>query len=85
MHAPAHGAALRCSYLPGGFIVNNTQVDGPILCLPEVWLLWDVAGWRDVTPDSLAILDLMAPPPEVLVVGCGAAMRRLPPGQPPPP
>lgn len=65
-------------YLPGGFILNNTQVDGPILCLPELWLMWDVGSLADVGMDSLAVLDLMAPPPEVLVVGCGARVRRLP-------
>jgi hypothetical protein len=40
--------------------------------------MWDVVTLRDVTIESLAILDLMAPPPEVLVVGCGARVRRLP-------
>jgi uncharacterized protein len=66
------------SYLPSGFILNNTQVEGAILCLPDLWLLWDARDLSSVNMQSLAVLDLMAPPPEVLVVGCGARMRRLP-------
>jgi hypothetical protein len=40
--------------------------------------MWDVGGFDDIGLDSLAVLDAMAPPPEVLVVGCGARVRRLP-------
>lgn len=40
--------------------------------------MWDVRRLRDVSMESLAVMDLMTPPPEVLVVGCGARMRRLP-------
>ncbi|KIZ01075.1 hypothetical protein MNEG_6889 [Monoraphidium neglectum] len=76
--AAERGKTRLQGYLPGGFILNNTQVEGAILCLPELWLMWDVVTLRDVTIESLAILDLMAPPPEVLVVGCGARVRRLP-------
>jgi NADH dehydrogenase [ubiquinone] 1 alpha subcomplex assembly factor 3 len=65
-------------YLPHAFLVNNVQVEGPILCLPDSWLLWDVQTFNDVNPQNLAILDLLDPPPEVLVVGCGAVMRPLP-------
>lgn len=65
-------------YLPHAFLVNNVQVEGPILCLPDTWLLWDVQSFSDINPKNLAILDLLDPPPEVLVVGCGAAMQPLP-------
>ena len=72
--------AVRSShrYLPHAFIVNNVQVEGPILCLPDTWLLWDVKTLADINPQTLAILDLLDPPPEVLVVGCGAKMQPLP-------
>lgn len=66
------------SYLPHAFLVNGVQVEGPILALPDTWLLWDVRGWHDVTPASLAVLDLLDPPPELLVLGCGDGMRPLP-------
>ncbi len=65
-------------YFPGGFIINTTQVEGALLCLPDTWLMWDVTSLGDVTTDSLAILDVVAPAPEVLVLGCGSTMQRLP-------
>ncbi|KAI8474975.1 MAG: NADH dehydrogenase 1 alpha subcomplex assembly factor 3 [Monoraphidium minutum] len=76
--AAEQGKTRLQGYLPGGFILNNTQVEGAILCLPELWLMWDVRGLDDVSMEALAVLDLMAPPPEVLVFGCGARMRPLP-------
>lgn len=66
-------------YLPHAFVVNNVNVEGPILCLPETWLLWDVKGYDDITPASLALLDLVDPPPEVVVIGCGSRIRPLHP------
>lgn len=66
-------------YLPHSFVVSNVNVEGPILCLPDTWLMWDVKGFDDITPDSLALLDLVDPPPEVVVVGCGSKIRQLHP------
>lgn len=66
-------------YLPHSFVVNTVNVEGPILCLPDTWLMWDVKGFDDITPDSLALLDLVDPPPEVVVVGCGNRIRQLHP------
>eukprot|EP00879_Flechtneria_rotunda_P008230 GHRR01008623.1.p1 GENE.GHRR01008623.1~~GHRR01008623.1.p1 ORF type:complete len:164 (+),score=47.47 GHRR01008623.1:168-659(+) len=76
--APESGKTQLQGYLPNAFIVNNIQVDGPILCLPELWLMWDVKGFQDLNPENLSILDLIDPAPEVLVVGCGPTMRPLP-------
>ena len=79
--APTPAPPRTRSYLPSGFILNNTQVEGPVLCLPETWLLWDApARVAALDMASLPVLDLMAPPPEVLVVGCGARLTRLPEG-----
>jgi hypothetical protein len=41
--------------------------------------MWDVKSFDDITPDSLALLDLVEPPPEVVIVGCGSRIRQLPP------
>lgn len=76
--SPLIAVRLSHRYLPHAFIVNNAQVEGPILCLPDTWLLWDVQTFADINPQTLAILDLLDPPPEVLVVGCGAKMQPLP-------
>ncbi|GBF99619.1 hypothetical protein Rsub_12298 [Raphidocelis subcapitata] len=76
--AAEQGKTRLQGYLPSGFILNNTQVEGPVLCLPEMWLLWDAPALAALDMAALPVLDLMAPPPEVLVVGCGARLRRLP-------
>jgi uncharacterized protein len=111
-------------YTPRGFIVNQVEVSGAVLCLPETWLMWDVLkdGWEEawmekdeeegeereggsggrgrppraaassssafcpdlddlVTPESLAVLELVHPPPEVLVLGCGAKLAPRPPAR----
>lgn len=48
------------------------------MCLPDSWLLWNVKSFTDINSETLAILDLIDPAPEVLVVGCGAAIKTLP-------
>lgn len=77
---PATPTTKHYRYLPNSFVVNTVNVEGPILCLPDTWLLWDVKGFSDITPDSLALLDLIDPPPEVVIIGCGSRIRQLPPG-----
>lgn len=39
--------------------------------------MWDIKTFSDINPSNLAILDLLDPPPEVLVVGCGASMKPI--------
>lgn len=70
------GARERCRYSETGFVVNETAVEGPLLCLRSSYLLWDVTAAGGVTAASLAPLLLLVPPP-------GAPRRTSPP--PPPP
>jgi len=80
LHTASHTSPYASHrYLPHAFVVNTVNVEGPILCLPETWLLWDVKGYDDITPASLALLDLVDPPPEVVVIGCGSKIRPLHP------
>eukprot|EP00878_Enallax_costatus_P015955 GHUV01016728.1.p2 GENE.GHUV01016728.1~~GHUV01016728.1.p2 ORF type:complete len:136 (+),score=1.95 GHUV01016728.1:62-469(+) len=78
--APESGKTKLQGYLPHAFLVNNIQVDGAILCLPETWLMWDAKTFQDINPSNLAILDLIDPAPEVLVIGCGSQMKQINPG-----
>ena len=52
-----------CRYTSGGFIVNNTYVQGSVLCLSNLVLHWNVQGLADITVDSLAVLDIIKPKP----------------------
>ena len=65
-----------CRPIAGGFVVNNVHVRGPILAYSNVWLLWAVQSAGEVTPDSLALLQLIRPVPDLLVFGSGAHAGR---------
>ena len=49
------------------------------MCLPDTWLLWNVRGFKDISKQTLSILELIAPFPEVLIVGSGSQMQPLDP------
>eukprot|EP00898_Chlorokybus_atmophyticus_P009079 jgi/Chlat1/9172/Chrsp97S08454 len=54
------------AYDTDGFVVNDVSCKGSVLCLRDVFLLWrGVHTPADITPEKLAILDLLA------VVGMG--------------
>eukprot|EP00955_Chlamydomonas_euryale_P106520 365708-Chlamydomonas_euryale.AAC.8 len=55
------------------------QVPGSVLALSDVFFLWRPRTLEDVTPESLGVLTLLKPRPEVLVLGCGASPGLLPP------
>jgi NADH dehydrogenase [ubiquinone] 1 alpha subcomplex assembly factor 3 len=55
--------SLQCRYAEHGFIVNNDNVQGSIMCVGTLCVAWDVARLEDVTLDSLALLDVVRPPP----------------------
>ncbi|KAI8110826.1 hypothetical protein M9434_004400 [Picochlorum sp. BPE23] len=62
----------------GGFIVGDVQVGGSILCIGDLWLRWKVDRFSDITIESLSLLDLALPIPELLIVGCGDRIRQVP-------
>jgi NADH dehydrogenase [ubiquinone] 1 alpha subcomplex assembly factor 3 len=57
--------------------VGDVQVEGSIVCLGDLWLTWSARSLTDITLESLALLELTKPPPDLLVLGCGA--RIVPP------
>ena len=44
-------------------MVNNDSVYGSIMCVSSLCTVWNVAKLEDVTPDSLALLDVVRPSP----------------------
>ena len=66
------------SCLDNGFIVGDVQVEGSIVCVGDVWLRWSPTSWSDVTMESLAILDIVLPIPDILVLGCGKSIQQVP-------
>lgn len=46
-----------------GFIVNDVQLDGAVLCYNDMFLLWNIDAFSDVSIESLALLDILKPAP----------------------
>ena len=66
--------------LPDGFLVHETRVEGSVIAYRDLLLRWAPASYGDVTIESLApLLDIVSPPPDLLVLGCGAGIRQVDP------
>ena len=76
---PETGTVRIDGYDGTGFIVGDVQVEGSILCCGDLWLQWRPTHMADITIDTLALLDLVKPAPDILVLGCGARIHRVPP------
>lgn len=62
----------------GGFFVGDVQVEGSVICFGDVWFHWSPKRYEDITIDSLALLDVVVPVPELLILGCGNSIRTIP-------
>ena len=62
----------------GGFMVGDVQVTGPVICVGDLWFHWNAKLFEDITVDSLALLDVVLPIPELLVLGCCPVIRQVP-------
>ena len=67
-----------CSSSDTGFIVNSVHVKGAVIAYGQIWMMWKVAKLQDVTPESLALLQLIKPVPDLLVFGSGSTQQRPP-------
>ncbi|GAB4813752.1 hypothetical protein N2152v2_000798 [Parachlorella kessleri] len=72
------GIARIDGYDDTGFIVNDMQVEGAVLCYGDLVTLWRVKDLADISLETLALIDLIKPAPALLVVGCGRSIRTLP-------
>jgi len=70
--APASGPLVR-GYAEGGFIVDG-EAWPAVLLTPERATAWQAPPLAALTADDLAPLLALAPPPEFLILGTGAAM-----------
>jgi len=75
----APGRQLIQAYGDGGFVIAGQRWRGSVLVFPETTLAWDCAGIDVLGIESLAPIVAAAPIPELLLVGCGPALRSLPP------
>lgn len=77
--APDVGLARIDGVNEAGFSVNNVAVEGAIMLSGDVFTLWRAQQWSDVTLDSLALLRLLRPTPDLLVLGTGRRAKQLAP------
>ena len=67
------------SYGDGGFTVAGTRYRGSVLVLPEGTRAWPVAAFEDISLENLQPVIAAGAEIDILLVGCGAQLRPLPP------
>lgn len=48
------------------------------MCFGNVWLNWNVGSFEEITDDSLCVLDLIKPPIDLVILGCGRKLLQPP-------
>ncbi|KAJ7406855.1 NADH dehydrogenase [ubiquinone] 1 alpha subcomplex assembly factor 3 [Willisornis vidua] len=66
-------------YSNRGFTISGDLVVGPCAVLPRSILQWNVGSHRDISHESLSLFRLLEPRIEILVLGTGDRVERLPP------
>ena len=66
------------SYGDGRFRVSGAVYEGSVLVLPERSRAWPVAAIEEITLDSLAPVTAAAAALEILLIGCGPRLARVP-------
>ncbi|WP_040565982.1 Mth938-like domain-containing protein [Magnetospirillum molischianum] len=75
----APGRQLIQAYGDGGFLIAGQRWCGSVLVFPEATQAWACADIAALGLEALAPVIAAAPIPELLLVGCGPALRPLPP------
>ena len=71
------GSRIIDAYFAGGFQVGGQRFSGSMLILPDGVMPWGVAGVEAITLESLLPVRDVAPPVDVLLIGCGRRMALL--------
>merc|ERR1719163_1859922 len=58
-----------------GFNVNNVDMRGSIICTPTTTMLWDCQGADQITTAKLAVVALVKPRIEFLIIGTGEHLQ----------
>jgi hypothetical protein len=56
---------------PKIFRINNTFVRNSVIVMKKSFLLWGAREFTDITTDSLALIPMLYPRPELLLLGTG--------------
>lgn len=66
--------------LPNGFLIGDRTVEGSVIAVGDLWLRWKPRLFLEITMESLVLVDIVKPVPDILVIGCGDRMRQVDPG-----
>ena len=72
------GDTIVDGYAAHGFRINGVSLHGPVLLLPRASFLLAIDSFHALTTESLAVLDVLHEPAQVLVIGCGSGSERIP-------
>ena len=72
------GRQLIQSYRDGKFRIAQIEYPGPVIVFPDRTLTWNVSSFEDLSLNDFAGIVAAATTVEVLLLGCGPAMRLLP-------
>lgn len=59
------------------FEINDVMMEGSVVCLPNITLLWKPKEWSEVTVESLYLLKYLTPKPDIVVFGTGLDIHHL--------
>ncbi len=65
-------------YGAGGFRVAGERYEGSIIVTPEHVWPWPVSNFAEITAESVAQVLAAEPAIELLLIGCGARVERIP-------
>lgn len=74
----SEGPQVINAYGDGGFRIGGVRHEGSVLVFPSVTLTWGVNKFEDVTAQSLAPVMTQDPAVDILLLGCGSALRFVP-------
>lgn len=76
--SPAEPQAIQRAVIdglgPNSFTVSGVRVAGSVLVMPFFSTIWNVDHFERITPSSLALVKLVVPRPDILVLGTGATL-----------
>ena len=65
-------------YGDGGFRIGGERYEGSVIVAPEQVWPWPVSNLAQLTAESIAAVLTAEPPIELLLIGCGARVERVP-------
>eukprot|EP01080_Neovahlkampfia_damariscottae_P004722 gene4722-8306_t len=70
---------LVTGYFDHGFLLNDTHLFGSLILFPRNAFLWDCKSYKEITLNSLSIVQHLNPLPDILLIGTGEKQEKIDP------